>query len=170
MINATYWGNSIYSPVFKAVSVLVTPPSGNQAQEVFSVDSNSTVTALAFNSGNNELSFSVSGETGTTGFVDVCIGKSLVSDPSIIRAYIDGNAANYTVASTEGSWILHFSFHHSSHSIMFVLNGGAAETILTPEMPQTALPLVMAGLVALAAVVVFLKGKQQVQILREKSE
>ena len=81
LVNATYWGNSIYSPVFTAVNVLVAPSTGDQTQNVFSVESNSTVTSLAFNSESSELSFSVSGETGTTGYTEISSPKASSMTP-----------------------------------------------------------------------------------------
>jgi hypothetical protein len=78
VINATYWGSELYTATFKELNLLVTPATGNMTQTVFSVDSNSTVNNLAFDSYSNELSFSVAGETGTAGYVDACIGKNLV--------------------------------------------------------------------------------------------
>jgi hypothetical protein len=161
LINATYWGSSIYSPVFKAINVLVEPSSSNQSVTVFSVDSNSTVSNLAFNSANAQLSFSVTGVTGTTGYVNVCISKSLVADPSSIQAYIDDSPANFTVSSAGNNWILDFSYHHSSHGIEFDLNryttGSSTPTPKpVPELPQEMLLIVAAALTAVAVIVVTL--------------
>jgi hypothetical protein len=152
LINATYWGNSTTSPTFKAVPVLITPPNGNQSQTVFSIDSNSAVTNLAFDSANAQLSFSVTGENGTTGYADVCIGKGLVADASTIQAFIDGNPANFTVSSTADSWILQFSYHHSSHNVQFDLKGGSNSSV--PEIPKqswfvTIIPLFVLALIIL---------------------
>ena len=118
IVNATYGGDSMYGPVFDGINVLVTDRT-----QVFTVESNSTVTSLTFNPENNELNLSVTGESGTTGFVDVFVTKSLVGNVSAIEAYIDGNPIPYTVTSTDDSWILHFFYHHSSHNIIFDLSG-----------------------------------------------
>lgn len=167
LINATYWGSSIYSPVFKAINVLVEPSSSNQSETVFSVDSNSTVSNLTFNSANAQLSFSVTGETGTTGYASVCIGKTLVADPSTIQAHIDDTPANFTVSSAGDSWILHFSYHHSSHNIEFDLNsltiGSSTPTPeQTPQLPQQTLLIAAAALtvVAIISVMLFLRRKK----------
>lgn len=156
-INATYWGNTISSFAFKAINVLVAASGENQSRTVFSVDSNSTVEDLAFDSSTSQLSFSVTGSTGTTGYVDVCISKDLVTDPSAIHAFIDGNQTTYTVTSGEDCWILQFAYHHSSHDIIFSLEGADVPT--TPEMPSVALPLVVAALLSVAAAVVVLKRR-----------
>lgn len=155
IVNATYWGSSTSSFVFKAITVLVTASSGNQTKTVFSVDSNSTVSDLAFDSASSALSFSVTGQSGTTGYVDVCVAKTLVADPSIIQAYIDGNPVNYTVTSVDDSWILHFSYHHSSHDIEFSFNSHTTSSSSptsepAPELPQETLLIVVASLMAVA--------------------
>ncbi len=162
VINATYVGDSTHMPVFATVNAIVLQPSEN-AKSVLSVDSNSTVTDLAFNSGSDELSFFVSGENGTAGYAQIYISKSLVDDPSKIQASIDGEAANFTVSSAEDSWVLYFSYHHSSHNIMFTLNN--QETISTPEMPQAAMPLVIVILIATAAATVTIQRRHRNQRL-----
>ena len=66
VIRATWPGNDIYSSVSATVNFAVAP-FNNQGQNIFSVTSNSTLTNLAFNSATDQLSFSVSGPSGTTG-------------------------------------------------------------------------------------------------------
>lgn len=152
VINATYWGSDLYTATFKELNVLVAPATGNVSQTVFSVDSNSTISGLAFNSNSDELSFSVAGETGTTGYVDVCIGKNLVENVSAIHAFIDGAEATYVVSELGNSWILHFTYHHSSHDIKFDLTG-ASESSAVPEIGQETTSLVIAVLVFAGIVV-----------------
>jgi hypothetical protein len=151
IINATYWGNQQYTATFKELNVLVTPPVENMTQTVFSVESNSTVTNLAFSSDSDELSFSVAGETGTTGYVDVCIGKNLIGNASAIHAFIDGTEAAFTVSETGNSWILHFTYHHSSHNIKFDFANIA--DMPAPEFPLETWFFILTGLVVVAVVV-----------------
>lgn len=171
LINATYWGNSISSPVFKAINVLVEPSNSNQSETVFTVDSNSTVTDLAFNSTNAQLSFSVTGATGTTGYATVSVSKTLVADPSTIQAYIDDTPANFTVSSAGDNWILNFSYHHSSHNIEFDLNsnttGSSSPTPeQVPEMPQETLLIVLAvvALVMIAGLQVYRRHQKNANL------
>ena len=168
LINATYWGNSMYSPVFKAVNVLVESSTVNQSETVFSVDSNSTVSDLAFDSANALLSFSVTGATETSGYVNVCVSKSLVADASTIQAYIDCYPADFTVSSSGESWILHFSYHHSSHNIEFNLNSHTSGSSTSspekvPEMPQETLLIIVAALtvVGIVGLMLFLMRKKR---------
>jgi len=103
LINATYAGSPIYPGTSTVVSLVIAPYSYENAQDVFSVESNSTVSDLAFNSTSGHLSFTVSGPSGTTGYANVYISKSLVNGTSNIKAYIDGNAVSYRATSTADS-------------------------------------------------------------------
>lgn len=84
---------------------------------MFSVSSNSTITNLFFDSTSKELSFNVAGDSDTSGYANVYIAKNLVSDASLISVYLDGNKLDYSVIATEDSWILHFTYSHSSHDV-----------------------------------------------------
>ena len=107
-----------YYPYEVAESVRMLSVNTFDEENVFSVFSNSTVSALAFNSTSKELSFTVEGPDGTMGFVDVGIAKSVVNAAASILLYLDGAALNYDVTSTADSWRLHFTYEHSSHSVV----------------------------------------------------
>jgi hypothetical protein len=66
--------NSTFSNANTTISFAVL---SYHSQCVFSVRSNSTLSGLTFNSEDRELSFSVTGPSGTSGYVDVFIPKSL---------------------------------------------------------------------------------------------
>jgi N-acetylneuraminic acid mutarotase len=89
---------------------------------IFTVASNSTISALAFNSTRLELSFTATGPSGTTGFTKVTIAKTLVTDIANLKVYVDGQRLQYSIASTVDSWIVSFSYTHSAHYIMLTLN------------------------------------------------
>jgi hypothetical protein len=99
-----------------------------QNQNVFLVASNGTVSALAFNSTSLELSFTVNGTSGTTGYVKVTIAKSLVSNAENIKVYLDGNQLNYEVTSNANAWLLTFTYKHSNHQVRISLATNAATT------------------------------------------
>jgi len=80
---------------------------------IFSVISNSTLSELSFDSVHRTLSFTVSGPSGTTGYVNVTIAKTLVSNATSISVYLNGSRVNYDVLSLDGVWLLHFLYHHS---------------------------------------------------------
>lgn len=116
VIKAVWPGDDIYSTVSRTVNFAVAPLE-NQDQNVFSVASNSTLTSLAFDSTKNELSFSVSGPSGTTGYVQVCIPKSLLSDTSTLKVSLDDQIVSYNALSQGDVWIITLMYHHSSHTI-----------------------------------------------------
>ena len=98
-------------------------------QSFFFVESNSTVTDLFFNSTSSELSFTVTGPSGTAGYVKVTIAKSLVSSVQNVKAYLDGTQLDVTITSDADSWLLSFTYMHSIHhvKISFATNQGDAK-------------------------------------------
>ncbi|MCJ7635210.1 hypothetical protein MUP77_22825, partial [Candidatus Bathyarchaeota archaeon] len=104
------------------------------------VDSNSTVTGLAFNSTSRKLSFTVSGASETTGYANITIAKSLIGDINGIMVYLDGNLINFNSVSIGDSWLLQFTYQHSDHRVDVSLGSAPATTgspglgPLTPSM------------------------------------
>ena len=92
-----------------------------QAQKVFFVESNSTVTGLTFNSSDLTLAFTVSGVSGTKGYVKTTISKSMVQNFTGINVTLDGKELNATVASTETCWVVTFTYSHSTHQVAITL-------------------------------------------------
>jgi hypothetical protein len=86
-------------------------------EHVFSVESNSTVSAFAFNSTSLELSFSISGLDGTGGYVKLTVAKSIVADVADIRVFLDGRELVYSASSSGDSWLLVFTYAHSTHDV-----------------------------------------------------
>lgn len=120
-IKAKYIGNETTPEATTTVNLVVTPyPAENS--EVFSVASNSTISNLTFNSTSQELSFTVTGPTGTAGYVEACVAKSLTQDLANLKVYLDGKQLSYTSTQTEESWIIYFTYHHSSHTINLSLS------------------------------------------------
>ena len=102
-------------------------------KNMFSVSSNSTVSSLAFNSTSRQLSFTVSGDSGTFGYTDVCIAKTLIQDSSAIKISLDGNPIEYSTSSLEDSWILHFTYSHSAHSVSINLGDATMQSVIMGE-------------------------------------
>ena len=98
-------------------------------QSYFFVESNSTFSDLFFNSTSAELSFTVSGENGTAGYVEITIAKSLVSSVQDVKAYLDGTELNVAITSDQDSWLLSFSYTHSTHNVRISL---AATATIAP--------------------------------------
>jgi hypothetical protein len=93
VINATYVGNSNFTAQTTLANV-IQPNYGS----VFSVNSNSTVSKLTFDSQTDQLSFLVNGTSGTTGYAVIYVGKGLVDDASTIHASIDGEPVAFTAS------------------------------------------------------------------------
>lgn len=127
-------------------------------QYVFSVVSNSTVSALAFNSTSSELGFSVSGPEGTSGFVDLTIAKNLVENIAELRVYLDGVSLSYTTTSIADSWLLHFTYAHSVHSV--IVHFGAPVIPELSAMMFIVIGITIGAVVAIAVVVIFLKVRK----------
>jgi PKD repeat protein len=104
-----------------------------QNQNVFFVESNSTVYSLAFNSTSLELSFTVSGPSGTTGYSKATIAKTLMANAENLKVYVDGNQLTYFLTETANSWLLTFNYSHSTHQVSVYLPTNIPSTSnLTP--------------------------------------
>ncbi len=158
LLRAKWAGNDTYAPVTSDVSLAVAT-SGERS--VFSVSSNSTLTNFAFNSTSKQLSFTVQGPEGSTGRADVTIPKSMVSDASGFRVYIDGEEYSYSKAEQADAWVITFQYHHSTHQVTLTFN--ADSSVAVPSNGQGILEIVAIVGVAVAVtavVVVFLTKKR----------
>jgi hypothetical protein len=117
------------SPIPPIISTPTPTPISVPNQSYFFVESNSTVTELFFNSSNSELSFTVNGSSGTTGYVKVTIAKSLVSSVQNVKVYLDGEQLSVAITSSEDSWFLNFNYKHSTHHVRISL---AANAVAVP--------------------------------------
>jgi hypothetical protein len=110
------WVGNATIPGVSNTATLSSLPYNNQY--VFYIESNSTISALAFNSTSNELNFNASGPSDTAGYAKVTIAKSIITNSADIKVYLDGNQLSHSITSTENSWILTFNYYHSAHQIM----------------------------------------------------
>ncbi len=114
IIQAEWRGDATYSGTSNSTTLSFLP---YQNQQVFSVESNSTVSELAFNSTTMQLSFTVSGPSGTTGYVKATIAKTLLTESQNVKVYLDENQLQYLITSTQNSWVLTFNYAHSTHQV-----------------------------------------------------
>lgn len=127
-----YWrSDGIYSSTSNTVNFAVAP---YQNQNTFSVSSNSTLSSLTFDSTQSKLAFSVSGPSGTTGYVQACIPKTMLTVASNLKVSLDGNDVVYDTFSSGDSWIITIEYHHSSHSVVMTLDA------ITPTPTATSTP------------------------------
>jgi hypothetical protein len=131
-----YWpGNGAYLSTKSNTTVNIISYEGSY---VFSVASNSTVTGLSFNSTNLELGFTASGPSGTSGFSKTTIAKTLVENITNVKVYLDGIQKDYSLSSTDDSWIIYITYTHSTHYIVLAL-GPTAGNIFGPQQIITLL-------------------------------
>jgi hypothetical protein len=151
-IRAVYEGDADVLGSSAGVNFSVTQDAEKNA---FLVNSNSTVSSLSFNSTSKTLTFCVNGESGTTGYADVHIAKTLVQNAQGFDVYLDGNKLDHTVSSTEDSWILHFTYSHSTHSI--TVNLGTSAQVAGNFENWTFYGVIAAVVVILTAVALILR-------------
>jgi parallel beta-helix repeat protein len=118
-VKITWEGNSTIPKTTTIVDVAVT---AIQADELVSISSNSTITHFAFDTNREEISFSVSDPSNTTGYVRIYVTKTLFQDPKQVNVYLDGTLLTCTIESTDSTWILYFAYSHSSHGITINLS------------------------------------------------
>jgi hypothetical protein len=119
MIKAIWEGNSQYPAMDTTINFAITPTE--EPQSSFSVNSNSTISALSFDTTDKQLSFTVSGEPGSTGYVEVYVPKTLMNDTSGLEVRLDGNKLEYNLADQGDSWSIIFTYNHSSHQVIMDL-------------------------------------------------
>jgi hypothetical protein len=161
LLKAVYAGSPDYAAVNKTVSFAVVP---FEEQNVFSLTSNSTVTSLFFNSTSQELSFRVSGASGTTGYVSVYMPKTLISDISALKVYLDEVPVTYTADSQADSILITFTYHHSAHQVTIALSN--TSTISTNNW-ETGLLIGVVIAVVITIAVWQLCGRKKIQQTRK---
>jgi hypothetical protein len=119
LLKATYEGDAENLGTSETVNFAVTQFA--EKNILFSVSSNSTVSSLAFNSESSELNFTVSGPNGTSGYTKATIAKSLVSNAENIKVYLDEKQLSFEVTSDADSWLLSFTYTHSTHRVCISL-------------------------------------------------
>lgn len=147
-LKAEWGGDADYLGSSNSTTLTVLP---YQNQQVFYVESNSTVTGLDFNSTSLTLGFTVSGPTGTIGYTKVTVAKTLAPNFTRIAVFLDGKEINFTVSSSNDYWIITFTYFHSTHQVTINLSEDAEKsTTPVPEFPSW---LVLVALVLVAVVV-----------------
>jgi hypothetical protein len=148
----------------------LTTTSGTVVYTPFSIVSNSTVTQVAFNSTSEVLQFTVSGPSGTTGFTNVTISKTLISNTSTLEVYLDGNPINYTVYDLTSSWLIYFTYHHSTHTIIMEFlptQTKAHSTTSNTNAPTVA--IIALAIVIPATLAITIKRKRRLSTSKRKN-
>jgi hypothetical protein len=124
----------------------------------FEIISNSTISGLAFNSTSEVLEFTVSGPSGTTGFTNVTIAKTLMSSISMLKVYLDGNQINYTINDLTYAWLIHFTYHQSTHEVVMSFLSPQAKTSAIP-LNEVAVAIILLAIATFTALVITIKRK-----------
>jgi len=159
LIKAKWEGNSTFNEASTIVNLALTPYS---EQSVFSLTSNSTISEFAFNSTSEELSFIASGPSGTTGYVTVYIPKSLISDISGLRVYLDENLITYNSESQMDWWVVSFNYSHSAHKVIIELSA-ASEVDETPLELIIYITIIAVAIAIAFATIVFKRKRQRIK-------
>jgi hypothetical protein len=125
-LKAEWDGNATHSTA-NAATCLSSISYGNQ---VLSVGSNTSTSQLSFNATDLSLRFSVSGPDNTKGYARVTLPKSLVTDTTKVKVYIDGTEKAFDISLEEDSWLLAFDYASSTHKIVVDL-----DITVIPEYP-----------------------------------
>jgi hypothetical protein len=119
-------------------------PTPNPWDNQFQIQSNSTVSAFSFNATISEITFTVNGTAGTTGYVKATINKNLMPNSENIKIYLDENPVIYSITSAGDWWTITFTYHHSSHQVKI-----SQQQANSPSTPDSAyLPYLAAGIIA----------------------
>jgi hypothetical protein len=151
-------GNYAIEATWSGDNDFAVAPFNNQNQNVFSVTSNSTLTSLTFDSTTDELSFGVSGPSGTTGVTEVCIPQSLIPDASKVNVTLDGAPINYNTVSEDNVWLLTFAYHHSSHIVVIALESTSTNV---SEFPTIAVLAIILALSFLAVIMLTVRKRKK---------
>ena len=164
-LKAEWRGNATHSGSSNIVCLGILPYKN---EKVFSVESNSTFSGLEFNSSSLEFGFSVSGPDDTQGYVRATVAKSIVTDVADIKVLLDGEEMDYYVYSSKDSWLLLFTYNHSTHVVTINLDvqseqqrSGFQDSDFLMEYYFAALVAVVVAIIALSSYMV--KRKRQVK-------
>jgi hypothetical protein len=135
-LKVEWQGDADHAGTFVTENVSMTQGTG---QALFVVESNSTLSALSFNSTSKEIQFTASGPSGTTGYVRFVFSKTLMQNLTDFQVYLDGQQVQFTATLEGDTQVLYFQYHHSSHNIAIKLLSSESQV---PEFPPAATLLV----------------------------
>lgn len=151
LIRALFPGNVSF-PVAEASANLAV--WSNVEQNVFSLFSNSTVSNLDFNSLKEEFSFLVVGDSGTRGYIDAYVDKTLIKNITLVKVYLDESELYHSADLNDNSWRLQFSYLHSDHTIKIQLN--STIPMDQPEEEDNNSIIIATGLTGIIAILIIM--------------
>jgi hypothetical protein len=97
---------------------------GSSKGDFVVLETNSTLSEPTFNHTTHEVTFNVTGPTGTQGFVWCKIAENLIPHQDAsknLKVLLDGDQINYMYSFNDGAWQLFFNYTHSTHQITISL-------------------------------------------------
>ncbi len=162
LLKADYPGNTTYLPTSTIVNFATT--TTNLQPTLFAIQTNSTITAFSVDPTSKQLSFSVSGPEGSTGYIQVFISRTLITDASELQILLDGEPLNIDSASIGDAWLVVCTYHHSTHSVSIDLDSNVTETASSNEILKwvtlTSVTTIAAAVI-IAVTVVFRKRRNK---------
>jgi hypothetical protein len=150
---------------------VISDPLGAQTVDVWStpffVISNSTVSELVFNSTKGELSFTVSGPSGTIGCTNVTMAKTTIHDIDQLKVYLDGNEINHTTTVTDYYWLIYFNYTHSVHKVTISLESPRPEPSPSDTLQTT---LYMLCGITIAIMIIWLAMSKRTSLRAKRVE
>jgi len=151
LIRVSWAGNeTLYIQGTETTTTLAVLPM--EEKYVFSVISNSTISGLYFDSENREIGFTLSGPPNTYGYTNVTISKDLIRKIEYLKVYLDEEEISYQVISKDDSWLVHFTYQHSTHNVIITLGPAPTPFIFTP-IGLTGIGGIIALMVILAIII-----------------
>jgi hypothetical protein len=115
------------------------------------------------------VSFTVTGESGTTGFGNITIPKSGVSFGTTPKIYVDGQiAVNQGYAQDSNNYYVWYTIQFSTHQVLIVFTtpSRSPNPTTAPIIPQTAIY----GIVFAVAIMVIVAGLITLRKSRKKTK
>jgi parallel beta-helix repeat protein len=111
--------------------------------------SNSSILSYQFTPNTKTMSFNVTGQTGTQGFIDITFENQFIGGPYTVL--VDGSSVTPTMTSNATHTTLHIEYTHSTHEIQII------GTTAIPEIPT--IPAAILVLILLAATLIGARRK-----------
>jgi len=116
-VKAEWAGNEAYSTASDIRNISILQDIG---KNLFTAESNSSLSSLSFNATSKEIAFSVSGPSGSAGYVRFMISKTLIDNQTDFKVYLDAKQINFTASSMGDFFVLYFEYHHSSNEVTII--------------------------------------------------
>jgi hypothetical protein len=159
LIKAECIATTEYNSATTTVNIAIEPIlANNNGETVFTLTSNSTISELIFNSKTSELSFTATGTTGTIGYTNINIPKTLINNPSNLKIYIDGKETPIFNSSQEKDTItITLTYTHSTHTITMKIDNNQNQN---QQWTIIAASIIITTIITIIAISIFLKKKQ----------